>query len=92
LPGKFFESSTPSDVVVMITAAIGQIQEQAPLQYARRLAKLGIHAVTFDHRYFGLSVAARAWSRAVTISASLCAVWSVVSSMDVGKLRPDGLP
>jgi len=52
---KFFQSSTPSDVVVMITAAIGQIQEQAPLQYARRLAELGIHAVTFDHRYFGLS-------------------------------------
>lgn len=53
--GKFFRAEMPSDIVIMITAAIGQIQEQAPYQYATRLAKLGVHAVTFDHRYFGLS-------------------------------------
>ena len=53
--GKFFRSETPSDTVVLITAAIGQIQEQAPFQYAKRLSKLGVNAVTFDHRFFGLS-------------------------------------
>ncbi len=53
--GKFFRSTTPSNVVISITAAIGQIQEQAPYQYAKRIAELGVNAVTFDHRYFGLS-------------------------------------
>ncbi len=53
--GKFFPSEKPSHMVIMITAAIGQIQEQAPLAYARELAARGVNAVTFDHRYFGLS-------------------------------------
>ncbi|MEM8867920.1 MAG: alpha/beta hydrolase [Verrucomicrobiota bacterium] len=52
---KLFVSNEPSSIIVIITAAIGQIQEQAPLQYAERLSKLGLNAVTFDHRYFGLS-------------------------------------
>lgn len=53
--GKLFRSPTPSNQVVLITGAIGMVQEQAPLQYAGRLAQLGIHAVTFDHRFFGIS-------------------------------------
>lgn len=40
---------------VVISGAIGMVQEQAPLQYATRHAEMGIHAVTFDHRFFGIS-------------------------------------
>ncbi len=39
--GKFFQGNDNSRIVVIITAAIGQIQEQAPFQYARRLAESG---------------------------------------------------
>ncbi len=53
--GKFFRGHENSGIVVIITAAIGQIQEQAPFQYAKRLAAHGVPAITFDHRYFGLS-------------------------------------
>lgn len=53
--GKHFAPESDSRHVVLITAAIGQIQEQAPYQYAIRLAARGVHALTFDHRSFGLS-------------------------------------
>ncbi len=56
LVGKLFVPARPGPhAAVAIVGPVGFVKEQAPLQYASRLARLGIAALIFDPRYHGAS-------------------------------------
>ncbi len=56
LAGKLFvPAGAGPHAAVAIVGPVGFVKEQAPLQYASRLARLGIAALIFDPRYHGAS-------------------------------------